>query len=365
MVNIPFKLDRFAAKGLVDQAVDGLRSAIEDGIYPPGRSLPSQSAFAAAAGVSLKVPRQAYRRLAHDGKIALCRGLGYVVPSPRAQHWKGRVLIVCVNRGSYIGLANIGLDRILTAAGYFVSYAHVIDGTNGYPACASLDSALRACRYDVIFSFDARDDLIARFEKIKTPYIVNIPHRRYKNCALGLFHRGSVCRDESAIGRLVQTAKRLKVHSAVWVDFQDVYLSFVTKLRRAGIQTTFLRVGSVRNRSVTPAEVRRCAYELFDEMCRTKSAAKPGFYFFTDDCVADGALMAFALHGVDVPGDVRIVTLTNREAGLAYPRDFTRLEVDAERDGEDIARYVLDCIGSRKLNAALGVGPRFVAGETF
>ena len=359
---IPFAFDRKSSKGLVDQAVEGFKAAILGGYFAIGESLPSQAEFAREMQVSLKVPRQAYARLAKDGWIARRYGLGYAVASLSARVWKGRVLVVCFNRGIYIGLANIGIDRQLTAAGYLVSYAYVTDDReNPY---ASLDAALSFCRYDIIYSHNATDELISRFENAKIPYVLDIPHRMYKRCMLGAYHRGSVLRDEKTLSEaLVKAVKRSGVKSVLWVDFQDVYAPFVAKLRRSGIDTAFFQTPS-EDADKSPAGVRAGACRVFDGLLEDGSFRLPEMFLFTDDCVADGVLMALALHGVAVPRDVRVVTLVNRRIGLAYPRSFTRLEVDSERIGETVAGYLLGCIHARKLKPALRCAPVFVEGDT-
>ena len=71
---LPFGLDANGCDSLTNQLVDGIKKAVADGFYRPGDRLPTWRQLAKELGVSVRVPREAMRRLQKDG---------YVVARPR------------------------------------------------------------------------------------------------------------------------------------------------------------------------------------------------------------------------------------------------------------------------------------------
>lgn len=56
-----------------------VRARIREGIYPPGSTLPSESALAASEGASRSTVRHAYRVLEDEGLVVAKQGRGRVV----------------------------------------------------------------------------------------------------------------------------------------------------------------------------------------------------------------------------------------------------------------------------------------------
>lgn len=84
MTNIPFtQLDRSSPIPLYYQISAQLRAAIDNGVYSPGDSIPSELEISDFLNVSRPTVRQAIQQLALKGMVVRRRGLGTVVSQRR------------------------------------------------------------------------------------------------------------------------------------------------------------------------------------------------------------------------------------------------------------------------------------------
>ena len=90
-MNLPFSIDRSSRIKLPYQVADGLRSAIQSGVWKPGERIPSVRELKAALGVSVRAPMEALQMLAGEGIITLREKCGAVVASVCQPLVKGRV----------------------------------------------------------------------------------------------------------------------------------------------------------------------------------------------------------------------------------------------------------------------------------
>lgn len=141
-MELPFSIRRDIGKGLVEQTVDGIKSAILAGRFKIGEPIPSLNKFARLAGVSLKVPYTAYARLVAEGWLAPRRGIGFMAASPNLPVWNGKVLIVDTNSGYYGTELAHRLQYRLGEAGYLVEHAVVLRDAGGKWMFSNLDAAL-------------------------------------------------------------------------------------------------------------------------------------------------------------------------------------------------------------------------------
>lgn len=365
LVELPFRMRRELQMGLVDQMVAGLKAAIVSGRYAFGETLPSLSEMAKAAEVSLKVPRQAYGRLVAEGWLSAKHGVGYSVASPNVPVWKGRVLIVFVNRGHYLWLQALELQRLLERAGYIVTYTAVLDEDEKSRIFGSFESALSVAKYDLIYSYSDSEWLLDKIAQANTPYVTC--HNAVGKGRLRKGDRNHIANlsfNYSAAEDLVKAVKEAKVRTAAWVDFQDIHVAYSDRLKKAGIRVS---------KWITPCwnpggtglceSVRRGSQQWFAEFLR-KGGRLPDLLLFTDDYVADGAFCALAMAGIRIPEDVKVVTLYNRGLGFSYPRDFTRLEVDSEGSAGPLADFLIDRLQGGHSVPVLRDPAKFVRGET-
>ncbi|CAH1655318.1 Transcriptional regulator, GntR family [Hyphomicrobiales bacterium] len=68
-------------RSLVDNAIDSIRTAIEDGTWPIGSRIPTETALAGLLKVSRNTVREAVRALAHSGILDVRQGDGTYVRS--------------------------------------------------------------------------------------------------------------------------------------------------------------------------------------------------------------------------------------------------------------------------------------------
>ena len=119
---MPFQVDHKLNVDIPTQVTDGLREAILTGYYKPGDVLPRIREFTRGLHVSLRALLPAYRTLKKEGLISPRSRLGTVVVGPKADVFRGRVVIV--NQGDtpayFDAVVGEALTRRLNAAGYLV-----------------------------------------------------------------------------------------------------------------------------------------------------------------------------------------------------------------------------------------------------
>ena len=91
---LPFAINRSDARSLAAQVTDGLRTAIVDGYYAPGDTIPTSRDLAPMLGVSRIVTIAALERLAAEGYIVSRPRIGSVVRDRAAKQWRGHVVTV-------------------------------------------------------------------------------------------------------------------------------------------------------------------------------------------------------------------------------------------------------------------------------
>ena len=155
---IPFKIDRNLMVNFAEQMAEGFRAAIRRGYYRPGEILPKQSEIADALGVSIRIPREAYRILERNRCVRSRRGVGCEVVGRQEGVWKGRILLAYPSEGdgSYSQSVFFGsIRRRLTEAGYLVTLGGIDHSPTSKPDFAPLISMLHT-PYDLVAVFYPR-----------------------------------------------------------------------------------------------------------------------------------------------------------------------------------------------------------------
>ena len=358
---LPFEFDLDAGGGLVEQAVAGMKSAIVSEFYQIGDRVLSLSEFARCYGTSLKVPRMAYARLVSEGWLMARHGVGFTAASPDVRVWKGRVLYVQYCMGYNQSMLSMNMQRMLVEAGYRVVTIVLSDVSR--QSLESLEAALED-KFDIVFATCPRAEFEALLEKSGMPYVVT--HGGFAalkkpgpNCRGVIVEGGTVLRD------MVEAVRRAGVCTAACVDAcgRSIYDCFAEALKGAGVAVEQWRTPIVTSFPDGQADgFRRGAERYFAE--RLDGGARlPELLVFTDDYIAEGALYAMARAGVEIPGDVRVITLYNRGFGLTCPLDFTRMEVDSEAAARAYTSFLIACVAGRRAKVPRNV-IRFVPGST-
>ncbi len=90
----------------------------------------------------------------------------------------------------------------------------------------------------------------------------------------------------------------------------------------------------------------------------------PDVILFTDDFLAQGALTAMLAAGLDVPGEVKVVTLANEGNVPVFSKSLAVLLNRPAQSGAAVARHVLDCLAGRRSPLA-PISWRYIPGDTF
>ena len=113
----------------------------------------------------------------------------------------------------------------------------------------------------------------------------------------------------------------------------------------------------------TPESWQRQAMKTFDKMLSAGRSRLPDAFFFLDDGIAAGAILALGRHGIEAPRDVRIVTFSNKGLGPVYFRQLARFENDPERNAVNVARYIVARLNGRSPRPP-DLSRRFIPGAT-
>lgn len=358
---LPFELDRGSGFGLVEQAVAGMKSAIVSEFYQIGDRVLSLSEFARRYGTSLKVPRMAYAQLVSGGWLKARHGVGFIAASPDVRVWKGRVLYVQYGMGFSQSVLSVNMQRMLVEAGYRVISVALSDASR--QSLESLEAALED-KFDIVFAICPRAEFEALLEKSGMPYVVThggfvAPEKPGPNCRGVIVDGGTVLRD------MVAAVRKAGVRTAACVDAcgRSVYDCIAEALKGVGIDVEQWRTPIVTSFPDGQADgFRRGAERYFAERLNS-GASLPELLVFIDDYIAEGALYAMARAGVEVPNDVKVITLYNKGFGLTCPLDFTRMEVDFEATARAYTAFLIACIAGRRAKVPRNV-IRFVPGST-
>ena len=353
---IPFAVDRNNKANLSTQLSDGFRHAILTGYYRPGDRLPSFSDIAMELGVSIRAPREAIKRLISENLVRSRPRVGCEVIASGERVWKGSVVCTFVAEleGSYYFPMMIGaLRRKMIASGYSVITVAVDAGSDGKPDFSQLDALCRV-KNDLILAIHPPEALTAHIAASGIPALVFGGIR--KECEIEKIDRSS----RHAAQDIMRTIVRSGVRSVLLVNYAG-----------GAEERKLLEEGGVEVESISVAAegpnflevLRRRSMEAVRERFAPGNP-RPDLIFFTDDHVAQGGLLGLALCGVSSPGDVGIVTMSNRGSAPVWPSSLACIEFDPVDDGENLADRVVAKIEGRaaperewKL--------RFVKGETF
>lgn len=354
-IGIPFEIRRDFSKGLVEQAVDGMKSAILGGHYKVGEQVPSLNNFARLTGVSLKVPYKAYARLVDEGWLVPHRGVGFVASSPNMPVWKGKVLIIDTNSGYYGTELAHRLQYRLGEAGYLVEHAVVLRDRKGEWMFGNLDVAL-ATSHDFAVCREHDHAFAQRIAAARTPYITFFTADEVDWMPRDQFFRGCVKSDLSAVADMVDAFKKRGLRTVVWSDINDVHHGYAAALAQAGFHVKRWKVPRTFKKETGEA-VRNASFQFF--MRQFQEEKLPDVFLITDDHVADGALYAMARTGIRVPDDVMVVAQYCPGFGLGFPSGLARLEWNPDEHVKGIAAFVVDQMVGGKNFPLPGVAPRF------
>ena len=373
MIELPFTIDRSSRIKLPYQVADGLRSAIQSGVWKSGERLPSSRELKEALGVSVRAPMEALQILASEGLITLREKCGAVVTFARSPLAKGRILLI-VPGGAQVRSVSVLMEnvrRTLNAAGYLVVTTSVLrekdfvdDDSDPYD--------LRQLEYDLKLSYSLvllygeppwTDGIVKLLMGAKYPFLIaGGPAADAPNCVGGILFDSQAGVKEFAEHCRMAHISRVTLVRKWRSDGKNLALA----LRSVGAKVDFMTVPQQMGRGRPEAlwEVSFSAFEKRFERDGTKWL--PDLLCFTDDHCFQGASISLMARGVRVPHDVRIVTLTNNGMRPPFYCSIACLENDLEAQAETISKSMLDYLDAgRPIAEGLSFGSRYILGETF
>jgi DNA-binding LacI/PurR family transcriptional regulator len=93
--------------------------------------------------------------------------------------------------------------------------------------------------------------------------------------------------------------------------------------------------------------------------------ALPDLFLFTDDYLAQGALVALAVAGVRIPDDVAVATHANKGLGPVWEKPLSRLEMDSLAHAREIADAISEYLRSGVFPQCISLGSIWRKGDTF
>ena len=355
-MEIPFKIDRNNQANLSTQLVDGFRRAILTGFYQPGDRLPSFSDIAMELGVSIRAPREAMKQLVAENLIRSRPRVGCEVIARGDRIWKARVICVFISalEGSYYFSMMMGsLRRTMVAHGYSLISVTVDEKADGELDFSQLDSVCGE-KVDFIIAIHPPEALALRIASYGVSALAFVD--RQTASGLDTFRRANVC----AMEPVAQAMLRAGVKRVLLANYAGGQTEREL-LERCGVEVESISVEAAGANFLE--DIKQCSMELLLDRFAPERP-RPDLVFFTDDYVAFGGLLALAQRGVSSPGDVGIITMSNRGFAPAWPHTLSRIEVDPLSDGEVLAEHAVARI-ERRPSPDVRMRQRFISGETF
>ena len=337
-----FRLDPKQGR-LAERLAELIDAAVRCDQLRRGERLPTVAQWAEALGVSEFVPRRAMGLLAKRGVLEVKRHVGATVSFRRLHSQRKTVVFLSVDRGD-VWARNVFSFRLgeeLRRAGF--GYERVViagRGTVGRHASRefSLEPVEDALKGDVAFAWVecSRAWVTSPLLAAGVPFAVADTGDEAYPGAVDVFRVDGTSMADELVRRLVSAGVSTVAVVGPGPEVTDHLSSHVYAsglgFRRIAIDLS----GKPR----TPESWQRQAMKTFDKMLSAGRNRLPDAFFFLDDGIAAGAILALGRHGIEAPRDVRIVTFSNKGLGPVYFRPLARFESNPERNAAEVARYI-------------------------
>ena len=359
----PIKVDRRLETCLSAQVADGLRRAIRTGFYRPGDVLPPLGALMSHLGISLRVAREAIRKLTDENLVLARPRVGCKVLPKRTRCLHGRVLAVAsiVNTTSYYAATlQTEIGRRLTAAGFVFESAPLFLSPSGRPDFTTLTDQLRA-PVNLALALFPVPSVARRLVTARIPFVEVGTASGVRSLAHILEADYGAAEDAFVHACLERRGRRA---------FVLAYASdrgMAERLERAGIAVE-RRLIPVKFGNGLLEELEHEAMSIVLERfgaARGTRGALPDVVYAYDDFVTRGALSAFAHLGVRIPEDVGFVGFANTGFVPCHPGTLARFQMNPFSDAELVSGVLLDILNGKGVPSEIRFGPTFVPGDTF
>ena len=356
---IPFTLDRNDSRSLVRQLADGFREAIVCGYYTAGDVLPSVRDLAPMLGVSEIATKAAIKQLGEEGFVAARPRIGTIVRNRTGRQWRGHVVLVQQHSDSnYLQAILAGnLRGMLTDAGWLFSQVTIKRTKQGRYDFSLLDAVFSRSA-DLAIVMYAWPEAYRHLARKGIPFAAFAGVEKSPKGAVGLTRIDY----NMAVPDFAAECVRLGVKKVVEVYFSALMSQTAGAFEGTGIMVDRVHAPGDLSNGVLEG-VRRAGFDFFSRLVAEKRLECDVVYFIADDYLATGALMALSCAGLKAPEDVRLAVWSNAGIRNVYPRELSRMEMDPEAAGRQVAAAALEYLKSGVYPDET-VGPVWVEGET-
>ena len=332
------------ATNLVDALCRFIKEEITFGRITGGEKLPTIGEMCKATGLTFAQARRVTECLSREGYVCSRPHVGTVVLSRGDNVLRGRVLFILPDEdvGRYHPSQLIDIvGRRLTASGYSFSVASFSRDANDRLAFLKSE-LLRAT--DLVIAIRASPQVQKVLaESGDRPWIRFAP--------------------ETVISQFADHCVKVGVKHVVQVRFESGdTIDAQSALEERGIGCSWMNISRSKAGWGRFDGIVHCGYETFATMPRSDF---PELLLFWNSFFTQGAIMAFLAHGIIIPEEVKIVTLSNTGVGPVYIKPFTRFEINPADAGQKIGDFALSILTRGRIPRPPQIKPRYVIGETF
>ena len=361
---VPFKVERMGDSTLVEQVVDGLRSAILTGFYKPDDVLPSTSDLAEQLGVSRIVTRNAIKALSRERLIHSRPSTGSIVLASQERRWRGHVLFVrpVDIRSQFVSEEIFAAEERLSLEGYLVTTVVVRYDEHDIFDLSGLEQEM-ARNVSLVIVFGNQPQILDFLSKSDKPFMhVDFGSGvKAENGCVGHVAMSSHVAVEVFVAHCVRAHIR---HVSVVGKVEDRHVA-AAMLEARGIRVSVVDVDAAFGpQRVENLERATCLAldRLFDEHGRKWL---PDLIYVEDDYQAIGALFSLLSHGVKIPKDVFFVIARNFGNGPEMPMALTCIEFAPAAAGAEVGRAAVGFLGGKGFSYDSTSAFRYVIGASF
>ena len=346
------------ATSLVDALCRFIKEEITFGRITGGEKLPTIGEICKTTGLTFAQARRVTECLAREGYACSRPHVGTVVLSRGDNVLRGRVLFIMPDEdvGRYHPCQLIDIvGRRLTASGYSFSVASFSRNANDRLAVLKSE-LLRAT--DLVIAARATPQV----QKVLADSGVNhfFVYGDKPESDGRPWIRFS---PEEAISQFADHCQKAGVKHVVQVRFEGgETLDAQSALTERGITCSWMDISRSKAGWGRFDGIVHCGYETFATMPRSDF---PELLLFWNSFFTQGAIMAFLAHGINIPEEVKIVTLSNTGVGPVYIKPFTRFEIDPADAGQKIGDFALTVLAKKRTPNPPQIVPQYIFGETF
>ena len=337
-----------------------LKDDIARGVWKAGDVLPSIREFAERYHTSEKVPRKALALLAEEGWTMPRRGVGSILVDRGIDNRiRGRVLVYSRGTGySYYSAEFMSIFDMRMLAGGYKTFVVNAGKRSEQDACRAFKNLLKEKWSLVVLRGGCSKALKLVVDSARTFVFLGDGAPMPSFCAPTCIARVGT-NGGKALPDFIRECVRRRARRVVQFKYAEGAFDVAVMLTHAGVEVETVGIG----RKATQEEVSLSALSAMRRFLAKQSL--PDLFLFTDDYLAQGALMALASAGVRIPEDVSVVTLSNKGLGPIWLKPLSRLEMDADAHAATFSDAVLGYLNTGSFPSSLELGSVWKRGETF